>query len=187
MCITYICTFFQMIQLHDLHFQAYLSSEEIQETVETLAANLVADYQDKNPIFIGVLNGAFMFLSDLLQHFNADCEVEFVKMKSYKGTTSTGEVKIQLDFPDVTNRHVIVVEDIVDTGNTLVKLDELLHAKNVKSLAYCSLFLKPEVYNKDIEINYVGMAIPNKFIVGYGLDYEGLGRNLPEIYQLKEV
>lgn len=174
-----------MIQLHDLHFQPYLSSEEIQETVHTLASNLVADYQDKNPVFVGVLNGAFMFLSDLLKHFHADCEVEFVKMKSYQGTTSTGEVKIELDFPDLSNRHVIVVEDIVDTGNTLVKIDELLQTKSLKSLAYCSLFLKPEVYDRDLEINYVGMAIPNKFIVGYGLDYNGLGRNLPEIYQLK--
>ncbi|GGE37456.1 hypoxanthine phosphoribosyltransferase [Psychroflexus planctonicus] len=176
-----------MIQLHDLQFQPYLSSEEIQETVQTLASSLVADYQDKNPIFVGVLNGAFMFLSDLLQNFNASCEVEFVKMKSYEGTSSTGEVKIDLDFSDLTNRHVIVVEDIVDTGNTLVKINELLQTKNLKSLAFCSLFLKPEVYDKDLEINYVGMAIPNKFIVGYGLDYNGLGRNLPEIYQLKEA
>ena len=176
-----------MIQLQDLQFQPYLSSEEIQQTVESLAANLVNDYQGKNPVFVGVLNGAFMFLSDLLQHFNTDCEVEFVKMKSYQGTTSTGEVKIELDFPDLTDRHVIVVEDIVDTGNTLIKIDELLQTKQVESLAYCSLFLKPEVYDRDLEINYVGMAIPNKFIVGYGLDYNGLGRNLPEIYQLKEA
>lgn len=176
-----------MIQLHDLHFQPYLTSEEIQETVQSLAATLEMKYQGKNPIFIGVLNGAFMFLSDLLQNYTADCEVEFVKMKSYQGTSSTGEVKIELDFPDLIDRHVIVVEDIVDTGNTLVKIDELLQTKSLKSLAYCSLFLKPEVYNKDLEIDYVGMAIPNKFIVGYGLDYNGLGRNLPEIYQLKKA
>jgi len=174
-----------MIQLHDLQFQPYLTPEEIQITVRTLALQLAEDYADKNPIFVGVLNGAFMFLSDLLQNFENNCEVEFVKMKSYEGTSTTGDVKIDLDFPDLTNRHVIVVEDIVDTGNTLLKINELLQQKKLKSLAYCSLFLKPEVYDKDLEINYVGMAIPNKFIVGYGLDYNGLGRNLPEIYQLK--
>ena len=106
-------------------------------------------------------------------------------MKSYEGTSTTGNVKVDLDFPNLENRHVIVVEDIVDTGNTLVTMHELLQSKNTKSLAYCSLFLKPEVYKKDLEIDFVGMAIPNKFIVGYGLDYNGLGRNLPEIYQLK--
>ncbi len=174
-----------MIQLHDLQFQAYLSSEEIQQTVKTLAQELSTTYADKNPIFVGVLNGAFMFLSDLLQNFESDCEVEFVKMKSYEGTSTTGNVKVDLDFPNLENRHVIVVEDIVDTGNTLVTMHELLQSKNTKSLAYCSLFLKPEVYKKDLEIDFVGMAIPNKFIVGYGLDYNGLGRNLPEIYQLK--
>lgn len=174
-----------MIQLHELQFQPYLSSEKIQQTVKSLAVNLMEDYQTKNPIFIGVLNGAFMFLSDLLQYFEGDCEVEFVKMKSYEGTTSTGEVKIDLDFPDLSNRDVIVVEDIVDTGKTLETIHQMLQSKRLKSLAYCSLFLKPEVYKKDLEIDYVGMAIPNKFIVGYGLDYKGLGRNLPEIYQLK--
>ena len=177
--------YLKMIQLHDLQFQAYLSSEEIQQTVKTLAHELSTTYADKNPIFVGVLNGAFMFLSDLLQHFEGDCEVEFVKMKSYEGTSTTGNVKVDLDFPNLENRHVIVVEDIVDTGNTLVTMHELLQSKNTKSLAYCSLFLKPEVYKKDLEIDFVGMAIPNKFIVGYGLDYNGLGRNLPEIYQLK--
>lgn len=174
-----------MIQLHDLQFQPYLSSDEIQDTVRALANELHQDYHDKNPVFVGVLNGAFMFLSDLLKHFNANCEVEFVKMKSYQGVSSTGNVHIELDFSELTDRHVIIVEDIVDTGNTLEVIHEILQSKSIKSLAYCSLFLKPEVYTKNIEINYVGMAIPNHFIVGYGLDYNGLGRNLPDIYQLK--
>lgn len=175
-----------MIQLHDLKFQPYLSKDEIEQTVRTLAQQLMVDYKGKNPVFIGVLNGAFVFLADLVKNFDDPCEVEFIKMKSYEGISTTGNVQVELDFPDLTHRHVIVVEDIVDTGTTLVQIDGLLKAKNLQSLAYCSLFLKPEVYNKDVEIHYVGMAIPNRFIVGYGLDYNGLGRNLPEIYQLKE-
>lgn len=175
-----------MIQLHDLKFQPYLSKDEIEQTVRTLAQQLMVDYKGKNPVFIGVLNGAFVFLADLVKNFDDPCEVEFIKMKSYEGISTTGNVQVELDFPDLTHRHVIVVEDIVDTGTTLVQIDALLKAKQLQSLAYCSLFLKPEVYNKDVEIHYVGMAIPNRFIVGYGLDYNGLGRNLPEIYQLKE-
>lgn len=174
-----------MIQLHDLEFQPYLSTDEIQETVRALAQQLYIDYHDKNPIFIGVLNGSFVFLADLVRYFDANCEIEFVKMKSYKGLSSSGNVQIDLDFPEVANRHVIVVEDIVDTGTTLEVMHELLQTKSFLSLTYCSLFLKPEVYTKNLEINYVGMAIPNKFIVGYGLDYNGLGRNLSEIHQLK--
>ncbi len=176
-----------MIQLHDKQFVPFISAQEIEFAI-TKIVNLVADdFVDETPIFVGVLNGAFMFVSDFMKHYKNPCEVNFIKMASYEGTTSTNNVKqlIGLD-QDLTGRSVIVLEDIVDTGNTLVALKELFKKKNVKRLKFATLFFKPEAYKKDLKIDYVGIRIPDKFIVGYGLDYDGLGRNLPEIYQLKE-
>jgi len=133
------------------------------------------------------LNGAFMVVSDFMKHYKLPCEVSFIKMASYEGTTSTNDVKqlIGLD-QDLTGRTVIIIEDIVDTGNTLVALKELFKQQNVKHFKVATLFFKPEALINDIKIDYVGIRIPNKFIVGYGLDYDGLGRNLPEVYQLKD-
>ncbi len=173
-----------MIQLHDLQFQPYLSTEDIQTVVSDLAKQISLDYRDKTPLFIGVLNGSFIFLSDLVRSYNGDCEMSFVKYTSYEGTSSTGKITTDLAFPGIEGRDVIVVEDIVDTGNTLAHIYKELENANAASIAVVSLFLKPEVYKKDFKIDYVGKEIPNKFIVGYGLDYNGLGRNLPEIYQL---
>src|SRR5690606_9456075 len=138
------------------------------------------------PVFVGVLNGAFMFLSDLMKQYKKTCEVSFVKLASYEGTQSTNTVKqlVGLD-KNVEGRTVIIVEDIVDTGNTVVELVKMFEDRGVKQLKIASLFFKPEAYKKDIKLDYTGFSIPNKFIVGYGLDYDGLGRNLPEIYQLK--
>jgi hypoxanthine phosphoribosyltransferase len=176
-----------VIQLHDKQFVPFVSAQEIDFAIAKIAALVEDDFTDEVPVFIGVLNGAFMVVSDFMKHYKSPCEVSFIKMASYEGTTSTNEVKqlIGLD-QDLTGRTVIVIEDIVDTGNTLVVLKDLFKKQNVKHFKIATLFFKPEAYKKDIKIDYIGIRIPNKFIVGYGLDYNGLGRNLPEVYQLNE-
>lgn len=175
-----------MITLHDKTFEPYLSAAEIDAINQKLAAQVYKKYKNETPIFIGVLNGVVRFVSDFLKHYEGNCEVSFIKLSSYQGTETTHDVKRQVDlYCDITDRHVIVLEDIVDTGNTLVEIIKLFNEHNPKSLEVATLFLKPDVYNKDIPIAYVGLEIPNKFIVGYGLDYDELGRNLNEVYQLK--
>ena len=176
-----------MLQLHDKQFVPFISAQEIEFAIVKIAAQVEDDFAEETPIFIGVLNGSFMVVSDFMKHYKGPCELSFVKMSSYEGTTSTNDVKqlIGLD-QDLTGRSVVVIEDIVDTGNTLVALKELLKKQNVKHFKIATLFFKPEAFKQDIKIDYIGIRIPNKFIVGFGLDYDGLGRNLPEIYQLKE-
>ena len=176
-----------MIQLHDKQFVPFISAQEIDFAIAKIAALVEDDFTDETPVFIGVLNGAFMVVSDFMKHYKLPYEVSFIKMASYEGTTSTNDVKqlIGLD-QDLTGRTVIIIEDIVDTGNTLVALKELFKQQNVKHFKVATLFFKPEALINDIKIDYVGIRIPNKFIVGYGLDYDGLGRNLPEVYQLKD-
>jgi hypoxanthine phosphoribosyltransferase len=176
-----------MIQLHDKQFVPFISAQEIEFAITQLARMVEDDFAEETPLFIGVLNGAFMVVSDFMKHYKGKCEVSFVKMASYEGTTSTEKVKqlIGLD-QDLSGRSVIVIEDIVDTGNTLVELKAMFKKQNVKHFKIATLFFKPEAYKQDLKLDYVGIRIPNKFIVGYGLDYDGLGRNLPEIYQLNE-
>lgn len=175
-----------VIQLHDKHFVPFISAEEIDFALSTMAAQVEADFADDVPIFIGVLNGAFMVVSDFLKHYKKPCEVSFIKMSSYDGMNSTNDVRqlIGLNI-DVTNRSVVIIEDIVDTGNTIEELKALFKAQNVSHLKIATLFFKPDAYKKDIKLDYVGIRIPDKFIVGFGLDYDGLGRNLPEVYQLQ--
>ncbi|NDP26316.1 MAG: hypoxanthine phosphoribosyltransferase [Flavobacterium sp.] len=176
-----------MIQLHDKQFVPFISAQEIDFAIAKIAALVEDDFAEETPVFVGVLNGAFMVVSDFMKYYKSPCEVCFLKMASYEGTTSTNDVKqlIGLD-QDLTGRTVIILEDIVDTGNTLVALKELFKQQNVKHFKVATLFFKPEALINDIKIDYVGIRIPNKFIVGYGLDYDGLGRNLPEVYQLKD-
>ncbi len=176
-----------VIQIHDKHFVPFISSKELDFAIASMAKQVENDFVDEVPLFIGVLNGAFMVVSDFMKHYNKPCEISFVKMSSYEGTATTNDVKelIGLD-QDLTGRSVIIIEDIVDTGNTVAKLKKIFKAKGVKTLKIATLFFKPDAYLQDIKLDYVGIRIPNKFIVGYGLDYDGLGRNLPEIYQLKE-
>ncbi len=176
----------RVIQLHDKHFVPYLTAAEIDRVIAQMAEDIETEMDGEVPVFIGVLNGAFMFVSDLMKHYKKPCEVTFVKLASYEGTESTNEVKqlIGLDR-NLEGRTVIVTEDIVDTGNTIELLKEMFQNLKVKQLKIAALFFKPEAYTKNIELDYTGFNIPNKFIVGYGLDYNGLGRNLPEIYQLK--
>ena len=176
-----------MIQLHDKQFVPFVSAQEIDFAIAKIAALVEDDFAEETPLFIGVLNGAFMVVCDFMKHYKSPCEVSFIKMASYEGTTSTNDVKqlIGLD-QDLTGRTVVVIEDIVDTGNTLVALKELFKKQNVKHFKIATLFFKPEAFKHEVKIDYVGIRIPNKFIVGYGLDYDRLGRNLPEVYQLQE-
>lgn len=176
-----------MIKLKDKYFKPFISEAAIAEAVKKMAAQIAEDFKGETPIFVGVLNGSFMFVSDLLKHYPHQCEVSFVKLSSYGGLSSTGIVKTLLDVPDtVEGRSVIVVEDIIDTGRTLKELIHLFSNANVKQFKIATMFYKPDVYDGEYKIDYVGMEIPNKFIVGYGLDYDELGRNLPGIYQIEE-
>lgn len=175
------------IRVHDKVFVPYISDEEIQEIIRDLALRIYEDYKDEIPVFVGVLNGVFMFFSDLLKAYPGECEVGFLQMNSYSGTQSTGVVETRLKLTrNVADRHVIIVEDIVDTGNTLEALVEYFKTtESPKSLKVTSFLLKPEVYKKKIPIDYIGKSIPNRFVLGYGMDYDELGRNLKDLYWLK--
>ena len=176
-----------MIQLHDKKFEVFIAAEEIDFAIENMAKQIDADFSDDIPVFIGVLNGSFMVTADLLKKYKGLCEVSFVKMASYDGMATTTEVKQLIGLnQNLEGRSVIIVEDIVDTGNTIEELKAILKEHKVKHFKIATLFLKPEAYKKDIKLDYVGIRIPNKFIVGFGLDYDGLGRNLKDVYQLSE-
>lgn len=176
-----------MIQLHDKQFVPFISANEIDFAITKLAAQIQDDFADETPVFVGVLNGSFMVVSDLMKKYKKPCEITFIKMASYEGTSSTENVKQLIGLnQDLSGRSVVILEDIVDTGNTLVELKELFKSQKVKHFKIATLFFKPEAYKQDVKIDYIGIRIPNKFIVGYGLDYDGLGRNLPEIYQVQE-
>ena len=176
----------EVIQLHDKEFVPFISAEEIDFAIKRMAEEVEADFADEIPEFVGVLNGSFMVVADFFKHYKKPCELSFIKLSSYEGTSSTHEIKQLIGLSqDLTGRSVVIIEDIVDTGNTLVELKELFKKQNVKHLKMATLFFKPDAYKKDIKIDYVGIRIPDKFIVGYGLDYDGLGRNIPEVYQLK--
>ncbi len=176
-----------LITLHDKQFKPFLKEQQILDAVAKIAGDIARDYKDQVPIFVGVLNGSFMFVSDFLKCYPHPCEVSFVKLSSYQGLTSTGIVETLLDLPDnIEGRSVIILEDIIDTGRTLQELVHLFSETNVKDFKIASLFYKSEIYNGEYSIDYFGMEIPNKFIVGYGLDYLELGRNLREVYELKK-
>lgn len=176
-----------MIKLHDLEFEPYISENQIEKAIEEIAAQLNAQYGNEKPVFIGVLNGAFMFASEVIKRFKTDCEVCFVKLGSYQGTQSSGKVKTLLGLnQSLKGRKVVILEDIVDTGNTLEEIDKILNNEEVAEYKIVTLFFKPDAYKKRFPIDIKGIEIPNKFIVGYGLDYDGLGRNLAEVYKRKE-
>lgn len=178
----------ESITIHDKNFVPYLKHYEIQEIIKKLALKVYEDYKDETPIFVGVLNGVIMFFSDFLKYYPGKCEIAFLQVSSYSGTQSTGIVYKKMDLTkDVVDRHIILMEDIVDTGNTLENLFEYFkNTQRPKSLKVASLLLKPDVFQKDFTIDYVAKEIPNKFVLGYGLDYDELGRNLPDLYQLEE-
>ena len=175
----------ELIKINDKTFEPYVSAEELNQIAERMASEVYQDLQESRPIFIAVLNGSFMFAADFLRHYKGDCEISFVKMASYKGTQSTGKVHqlIGLSTP-VEGRDVVILEDIIDTGNTLEEIYRLFENQKVKSFRIATLFFKPDAYKKDLKIDYVGKPIPNRFIVGYGLDFDEIARNLPQVYQL---
>lgn len=167
----------------DKLFTPFITKETIQEAVRDVAEKINEDYQNKSPLFIGVLNGSFMFLGDLLKNIEVNSRVSFIKVSSYEGTTSTGKLDELIGLVEgIENEDVVLVEDIIDTGNTIDQLMELLASKKAKSVKIATLLYKPEAYTKKHSIDYVGIEIPNKFVVGYGLDYDGYGRNLNSIY-----
>jgi len=167
----------------DKLFTPFIEEEAIQEAVQEVSKQINEDYHGKSPLFIGVLNGSFMFFGDLLKLIDVNCKVSFVKMASYEGTSSTGEINELIGLAEnIEQEDVILVEDIVDTGNTLDRLIELLVDKKAKSIKVATLLYKPDAYKKKHPIDYKGIEIPNKFVVGYGLDYDGFGRNLKSIY-----
>ena len=176
-----------LVKVHDKSFEPYISEAEIIGKVKQLSAELSKDYEGKKPLLIAILNGSFIFAADLFKYITIDAEISFIKLASYKGTKSTGHVvtAIGLDA-DITGRHIIIIEDIIDTGKTLNAFLPQLLNQQPASLKIAVLLHKPESTIYPVHIDYLCFSIPNKFVVGYGLDYDGLGRNLPAIYQLIE-
>lgn len=175
------------VALYDKQFKLFISHEQIQQKLRLIAAEMSRDYQGTIPIFLAVLSGSFMFTSDLLKQYPLNCEIAFVRLKSYHGTESSGEIKTILGLQeDIKNRHVVIVEDIVDSGKTMHDFMPILQQMEPATIAIASLLVKPEAIEYPVEIKYRGFDISNEFVVGYGLDYDGLGRNLPDIYQLAE-
>ena len=173
------------VKLLDKKFRRYISSEELNKYVTELAARMNQDLAGKEVVFLGILNGSFIFASDLIRKLNLNCQISFVKLASYEGTESTGKVKQLIGLNDsIKGKTVVIVEDIVDSGLTLETIIDKVRPLKPKEIKVATMFLKPEAYSKDIPVDYVGMEIPNDFIVGYGLDYEGFGRNLKDLYTL---
>lgn len=173
------------IRVHDKDFQIYLSETAIQERVKAIAETINKEYKNKRPLFIAILNGSFMFASDLFKYLTIDTEISFIKLASYKGMKSTGNIitSIGLDV-DLFSKDIIILEDIVDTGKTLYNFLTKLKDHHPGSLRIAALLHKPEAAKFPLNIDYIGFSIPDKFVIGYGLDYDGLGRNFREIYQV---
>ena len=173
------------ISVHDKTFEPYIPAADIAVKVRDIAARINSEYKDKQPLFIAILNGAFMFASDLFKLINIETEICFIKLASYKGAKSSGHVltAIGLDT-DLYKRHVIIVEDIVDTGKTLSQFLPQLRNQQPASIKIAALLHKPSAMVYPLNVDYLGFTIPNDFVVGYGLDYDGLGRNIPEIYKV---
>lgn len=176
-----------LIKVLDKSFEPYLPEEIIQQRVKELAAKINEDYAGKRPYFVAILNGSFMFASDLFKHLTVDADICFIKLASYKGMQSSGKVLTTIGLDeDLFGKDVIIVEDIVDTGKTLHHFLPRLEHQQPRSLRIATLLHKPDATEFPLSLAYVGFEIPNKFVVGYGLDYDGLGRNLKEIYQVRE-
>ena len=175
-----------MIKLHDLYFKPFISAQKIEDTVERMAQEIAKDLGDEIPVFVGILNGSFMFVSDFVKKYPKPCEVTFIKLASYEGVKSTEDIQRLIGLTqDLSGRTVVILEDIIDSGNTMDEVHRIFKNESVKELIIATMFYKPEAYKKDYKLHYIGIEIPKKFIVGYGLDYDGLGRDLPEVYQLK--
>ena len=175
------------VKIHDKTFRTSIPESEILRRVKAVAERINHDMADKNPLFLAVLNGSFIFAADLLREIAIPCEISFVKLASYAGTTSTGKVTEVIGINEnLAGRHIIIVEDIVDTGRTMQRMIETLGTRNPASVHICTLLVKPEKLEVDLNIEYAALEIPNEFIVGYGLDYDQQGRNLRDIYTIVE-
>jgi hypoxanthine phosphoribosyltransferase len=176
-----------IVQVHDKKFQPYINARQIEEQIAKLGDQINKDYAGKVPLFIAILNGSFMFAADLFKTITIEAEISFIKLASYKGTKSTGNVITSIGLDEsLKGRHVIIVEDIVDTGKTLHQFLPQLINQQPASLKIAALLHKPEALKYPLTIDYLGFEVPDKFLLGYGLDYDGLARNLKEIYQLVE-
>lgn len=176
----------EIISLHDKKFVRFIGSEEIAQRIQMLAERINADYAGKEPIVLSILNGSFIFAADIVRYFNFPLKIEFVRYSSYHGTGSTGIVKKIFGMKSpVEGKDILIIEDIIDTGLTLSQAMQDLHNQKPASLKVVSLLLKPDALQHDVHVDYVGFEIPNEFVVGYGLDYDELGRDLPAIYKLK--
>ncbi len=176
----------KIVTIHGKTFTKFLSSAKIQKAISEIALQMNKDFKNDKPVFLSVLNGSFLFTADLLKKIKIECEVSFTKISSYSGTASTGNVNTLIGINEnLKGRTVIVLEDIVDSGNTLEKIIAELKKLKVKKIIVATLLFKPSAYKKKIELDYIGIEMPNNFLVGYGLDYDGLGRNLSDIYILK--
>lgn len=174
-----------IVTVKDKRFRLSIPADELQAAIRAVAGQITKDYAGRRPLFLAVLNGSFMFAADLLRQVDLPCEIIFVKLSSYNGTDTTGRVRELIGLnQDIEGRDVIVVEDIVDTGITMQHLLNQLQAKNPAGISVCTLLFKPEKLQTDVDIRYAALRIPNDFIVGYGLDYDGFGRNLPQIYTI---
>lgn len=179
----------QRIRIKDKTFKTLINYKQISDAIDKVAEKMNADFSDctQAPVLLCVLNGSIMFMGELMQRLNFDCQIVSTKLTSYEGTSSTGNVRQALGLTaDITDRDVIIVEDIVDTGNTIVALKKILAEAGARNSYVCTLLLKPEAYKQDIKIDYTALEIPNRFIVGFGLDYDELGRNYKDIYVLDE-
>lgn len=175
------------IQIKDKRFTTFIPEEKILTEVARVADEINRDLSGSDPLFVSVLNGSFMFTADLMKRLTIPCEISFVKLASYEGTSTTGRVKELVGLnDDISGRTVVIVEDIVDTGLTMQRLLETLRAKNPKDIRIATLLVKPDKLQVDLKIDYVAMNIPNDFIVGYGLDYDGYGRNSRDIYIVED-
>ncbi len=177
------------INLLDKTFKTFIPNEEITKAIDKIAAEINADYKDTKevPVLLCILNGSILFTAELMKRLNFNFELVSMKLSSYNGTASTGKVREVMGLTgSVKDRKVIIIEDIVDTGTTIVDLERILKEKGASSMQVCTMLLKPDVYDKDIKLDYVGLKIPNDFIVGFGLDYKELGRNLNDIYVIDE-
>ena len=175
------------VKINGRSFRVSITETEIKNRIKSLAAEISADMEGKNPLFLAVLNGSFIFAADLMREMTIPCEISFVKLASYQGTTSTGKIKEVIGInEDLTGRTVVIVEDIVESGQTMKQMVESLGTRNPASVHICTLFFKPEKLQEELTLDYVAFRIPDDFIVGYGLDYDGLGRELKDIYTIVE-
>ena len=169
----------------DKTFREFIPEEKIISRIEEMAERINRDYEGDEVVFLGILNGAFLFAAELFKRINIKARISFVKLASYEGTSSSGTIKELIGWnEDIKNKHIIIIEDIVDTGNTLERIVDELVIRKVSGIRVATLLLKPDAYKKDIPVEYVGFEIPNDFVIGFGLDYDGYARNLPAIYTL---